>query len=89
MAPRSPLLLLWLTDRCALVRACARPLPEQHGDVEKGEVSALGLGVNVADEAAVQAGFAAVKEKFGGVDVLVTAAGASLPRSSAAPTHAR
>ena len=48
---------------------------EQHGDVQKGDVTALGLGVNVADESAVQAGFAEIKRQFGRVDVLVTAAG--------------
>ncbi|MCK9543074.1 MAG: SDR family NAD(P)-dependent oxidoreductase, partial [Novosphingobium sp.] len=40
-----------------------------------GELSAkgptLGVAMDVADEAAVQAGFAAAAERFGGVDVLV------------------
>lgn len=42
--------------------------------VDKGGV-AMGVGMNVADEAEVDAGVAQVVEKFGGVDVLISNAG--------------
>lgn len=45
------------------------------GQAAPGEITALGLGCNVADEESVKAAFARVKEKFGRVDTLVTAAG--------------
>ncbi len=48
---------------------------EENGQVKKGEVSALGLGCDVSKEEQVQACFKAVVEKYGRVDVLVTAAG--------------
>ncbi|SGY26234.1 BQ5605_C018g08711 [Microbotryum silenes-dioicae] len=48
---------------------------EEHGQAEKGEISAIGLGCDVADEKNVQDCFAKVVEKYGRIDVLVTAAG--------------
>ena len=48
---------------------------EEHGQCKKGEIKAVGMGCDVSNEAEVQRCFAAVKEQFGRVDVLVTAAG--------------
>lgn len=48
---------------------------EKHGEAKKGEIEAIGLGVDVSNEDEVKAAFAKVVEKFGRVDVLVTAAG--------------
>ncbi|SCV73749.1 BQ2448_6179 [Microbotryum intermedium] len=48
---------------------------EEHGQAEKGEISAIGLGCDVADEKNVQDCFAKIVEKYGRIDVLVTAAG--------------
>lgn len=48
---------------------------EEHGQCQKGEIKAIGMGCDVSDEKQVQACFAEVKSLFGRVDVLVTAAG--------------
>ncbi|GAA5922686.1 hypothetical protein JCM1841_001105 [Sporobolomyces salmonicolor] len=48
---------------------------EKHGQAKKGEISAIGLACDVSDEESVQAGFKTIIEKYGRVDVLVTAAG--------------
>jgi NAD(P)-dependent dehydrogenase (short-subunit alcohol dehydrogenase family) len=45
------------------------PLLVENGDAEAGEIEALGIGMDVSDEASVKAGFAKIKEKFGRVDV--------------------
>ena len=44
-----------------------------------GEVGGLGVRVDVADEASVQAMYAAAAERFGGIDVLYNNAGISPP----------
>jgi len=41
---------------------------EEHGH-PKGSIKAIGLGVNIADEKSVQAGFSSVIEQFGQLDV--------------------
>ncbi|KAG7571144.1 hypothetical protein FFLO_00969 [Filobasidium floriforme] len=41
----------------------------------KGSIRAIGLGVNIADETSVQAGFKSVMEEFGQVDSVVNSAG--------------
>ncbi|GAA6017623.1 hypothetical protein JCM10207_001227 [Rhodosporidiobolus poonsookiae] len=48
---------------------------EEHGQAEKGEIEAIGLGCDVSNEKQVQECFQKVVDKFGRVDVLVTAAG--------------
>jgi len=48
---------------------------EEHGQCDKGEIKAVGMGCDVSNEAQVQDCFAKVKALFGRVDVLVTAAG--------------
>ncbi|GAA5976416.1 hypothetical protein JCM11641_006005 [Rhodosporidiobolus odoratus] len=48
---------------------------EEHGQAKKGEIEAIGLGCDVSNEQQVKDCFQAVKEKFGRIDVLVTAAG--------------
>lgn len=48
---------------------------EEHGQAEKGEIEAIGLGCDVSSEQNVKECFQTVKDKFGRVDVLVTAAG--------------
>lgn len=48
---------------------------EENGQAAKGEVSAIGLGCDVSSEEQVKATFGKVVEKYGRVDVLVTAAG--------------
>lgn len=45
------------------------------GEAAEGEIEAIGLGADVANEESVKAAFGAIKDKFGRVDVLVTAAG--------------
>lgn len=45
------------------------------GEVKQGDLDVIGYGCNVADEDAVKRVFADIKQKFGRVDVLVTAAG--------------
>ncbi|OCF33268.1 d-arabinitol 2-dehydrogenase [Kwoniella heveanensis CBS 569] len=47
----------------------------ENGEAEEGEIQALGLGCDVSDEASVASVFATVKEKFGRLDAVVTAAG--------------
>lgn len=47
----------------------------EHGEAEAGEIQALGLGCDVANEDSVRAAFAQIKEKFGRIDTCVTAAG--------------
>ncbi|KAI5474749.1 D-arabinitol dehydrogenase [Pseudohyphozyma bogoriensis] len=47
----------------------------EHGQAKAGEISALGLGCDVGNEEDVQRCFKTVVEKYGRVDVLVTAAG--------------
>ncbi|RXK42607.1 d-arabinitol 2-dehydrogenase [Tremella mesenterica] len=47
----------------------------EHGEAKPGEIRALGLGCDVANEQSVKDTFAAIKEKFGRLDCLVTAAG--------------
>jgi D-arabinitol 2-dehydrogenase len=61
-----------------LAQQAARDLVQQmveHGEAKPDEVEALGIGVNVSDEAAVERAFKAIVDKFGRIDVLVTAAG--------------
>ncbi|KAM0746880.1 NAD(P)-binding protein [Meredithblackwellia eburnea MCA 4105] len=56
----------------------ARELEEwfvEHGQAKEGEIECLGLGCDVSDEASVKKAFEEVKERFGRIDVLVTAAG--------------
>lgn len=43
---------------------------------EEGEISAVGLGCDVASENAVKVAMKEVVDKFGQIDVLVTSAGA-------------
>jgi D-arabinitol 2-dehydrogenase len=45
------------------------------GEVKEGDLNVIGYGCNVADEDAVKKVFADIKQKFGRIDVLVTAAG--------------
>lgn len=47
----------------------------EHGGAKKGEVQAIGLGCDVSNEEQVQAAMQAVVDRFGRIDVLVTAAG--------------
>jgi len=47
----------------------------EHGEAVPGEIQAMGLGCDVASEESVKATFGAIKEKFGRIDTLVTAAG--------------
>ncbi|GAA94949.1 uncharacterized protein L969DRAFT_52995 [Mixia osmundae IAM 14324] len=47
----------------------------EHGEAEEGEISATGIGCNVADEESVKAAFAQIKESHGTLDVLVNSAG--------------
>jgi 3-hydroxybutyrate dehydrogenase len=44
-------------------------------ELDPGEERALGLGMNVTDEAQVDAGVEAVAQQFGGIDILVSNAG--------------
>ncbi|BGP18257.1 hypothetical protein JCM10213_007887 [Rhodosporidiobolus nylandii] len=48
---------------------------EEHGQADKGEIEAIGLGCDVSNEQNVKDCFDEVIKKFGRVDVLVTAAG--------------
>ncbi|GAA5874589.1 hypothetical protein JCM8547_002197 [Rhodosporidiobolus lusitaniae] len=48
---------------------------EEHGEAKKGEIEAIGIGCDVSSEQDVQKAFKEVINKFGRVDVLVTAAG--------------
>lgn len=48
---------------------------EEHGGAKKGEVKAIGLGCDVSNEEAVKQCMQTVVDKFGKIDVLVTAAG--------------
>ena len=48
---------------------------EEHGQASKGEISSIGLGCDVGNEQQVQDCFAKIVEKYGKIDVLVTAAG--------------
>ncbi|GJN92938.1 hypothetical protein Rhopal_005982-T1 [Rhodotorula paludigena] len=48
---------------------------EEHGEAQPGEIEAIGLGCNVANEDEVKNCFKQIVDKFGRVDVLVTAAG--------------
>lgn len=50
-----------------------------HGDIKPGEVTAIGLGCDVANEESVKAGFDAVVKRFGKVDALVASAGRCFP----------
>jgi NAD(P)-dependent dehydrogenase (short-subunit alcohol dehydrogenase family) len=45
------------------------------GEAQPGEIEAVGLGCDVSSEESVKAAFKAVEERFGRVDILVTAAG--------------
>ncbi|KAL1410908.1 hypothetical protein Q8F55_001851 [Vanrija albida] len=45
------------------------------GLAAEGEITALGIGCNVADEESVRAAFSEIEQRFGRVDALVTAAG--------------
>lgn len=47
----------------------------EHGQAKEGEIETMGLGCDVANEENVQDCFRQIVEKFGRVDVLVTAAG--------------
>ncbi|GAA5855002.1 hypothetical protein JCM5353_002018 [Sporobolomyces roseus] len=47
----------------------------EHGQAKEGEISAIGLGCDVANEESVQNCFKTVVDKYGRVDVLVNAAG--------------
>lgn len=46
-----------------------------HGEAKNGEIDALGLGCDVSSEDSVKEAFGKIKERFGRVDVCVTAAG--------------
>ncbi|KAG9128527.1 hypothetical protein FRC07_005894 [Ceratobasidium sp. 392] len=46
-----------------------------HGDIEPGAVTAIGLGCDVSNEESVKAGFDTVVKRFGKVDALVASAG--------------
>lgn len=48
---------------------------EEHGGAKKGEISSIGMGCDVGNEQQVQECFGKIVEKYGRVDVLVTAAG--------------
>jgi len=48
---------------------------EQHGGAKKGEVQAIGLGCDVSNEDQVKSTIQQVVDRFGKIDVLVTAAG--------------
>ncbi|CDZ97923.1 d-arabinitol 2-dehydrogenase [Phaffia rhodozyma] len=45
------------------------------GEAKEGELDIVGYGCNVADEEAVQKTFQSIRERFGKIDVLITAAG--------------
>lgn len=47
----------------------------EHGGAKKGEVQAIGLGCDVSNEDAVKKAMQQVVDRFGKIDVLVTAAG--------------
>lgn len=47
----------------------------EHGEAQPGEITALGIGCDVADEQSVKNTFETIKNKFGRLDCLVTAAG--------------
>jgi D-arabinitol 2-dehydrogenase len=70
------IVILDLDDEVA--KQAARDLVQQmveHGEAAPDEIDALGLGVDVSDEAAVERVFNEIVAKFGRIDVLVTAAG--------------
>lgn len=47
----------------------------QHGQANKGEIKAIGLGVDVSNEDNVKEACQKVIEQFGRIDVMITAAG--------------
>ncbi|KAE8540126.1 hypothetical protein D1P53_004064 [Cryptococcus gattii VGV] len=47
----------------------------ENGEAQKGEIEAIGLGCDVSNEASVKQVFDTVKERFGRLDAVVTAAG--------------
>jgi NAD(P)-dependent dehydrogenase (short-subunit alcohol dehydrogenase family) len=47
----------------------------EHGEAAPGEIEAVGYGCDVSNEARVKEVFASIKERFGRIDCLVTAAG--------------
>ena len=47
----------------------------EHGGAKKGEVQAMGLGCDVSNEEAVRDSMQKVVDRFGRIDVLITAAG--------------
>jgi len=47
----------------------------EHGGAKKGEVQAIGLGCDVSNEEQVVKAMQTVVDKFGRIDVLITAAG--------------
>lgn len=61
-------------DAAAAASELAASFVEQ-GLASEGEINALGIGCNVADEESVKAAFEEIRERFGRVDALVTAAG--------------
>jgi NAD(P)-dependent dehydrogenase (short-subunit alcohol dehydrogenase family) len=48
---------------------------EEHGGAQKGEISSIGIGCDVGNEQMVKDTFKQITDKYGRVDVLVTAAG--------------
>jgi D-arabinitol 2-dehydrogenase len=46
-----------------------------HGDIERGAVTALGIGCDVSNEDSVKEGFNTIVKKFGKIDALVASAG--------------
>jgi len=58
----------------------------EHGQAKEGEISAIGLGCDVANEESVQSCFKTVVDKYGRVDVLVNAAGI-VGKSPLRPLH--
>lgn len=48
---------------------------EEHGGAKKGEISSIGIGCDVGNEQEVIDAFKFITDKYGRVDVLVTAAG--------------
>ncbi|KDN37043.1 hypothetical protein RSAG8_10396, partial [Rhizoctonia solani AG-8 WAC10335] len=47
----------------------------EHGDIQRGKITAIGIGCDVGNEDSVKAGFAEVVNRFGKVDSVVASAG--------------
>ena len=55
--------------RCETPEARLMRLIVAHGEAKPGEIKAVGVGCDVADEESVKAAFAKIKAEFGRVDV--------------------